>query len=164
MKKITASKRPTPMTRLAHARWVHTRTLALAAFVALCLLFPSCAAPVLTVAGPALGIAQYGTSTFARGISTTVFATDSQAIEDAVRAVVTDLHMTLRYDREDHDVQFLRVEDDRHTEIRFWVTRNTAKITSLEIRVGFWGDQPYSSLLLDQIKLRLAESAEPSPR
>ena len=115
----------------------------------------SCAAPVMIAAGPAFGLAQYGTTTFVRGISTTVFAVESETVEEAVRGLVADLRLTVKAEREEKDARYFRLEDDRGTEIKVWITRNTAKVTTLEIRVTFWGDEPYSSLILDQVKQRV---------
>ncbi len=122
---------------------------------AACVVLSACAAPVMVAAGPALGLAEYGTTTFVRGISTTVFAIEHQKVEEAVRGLIADLEFTIEADREDKNTRYFRVEDDRGTEIKIWITRNTAKVTTLEIRVTFWGDEPYSSLILDQVKQRV---------
>lgn len=132
-----------------------SRALACVAFVASGMLLSSCAAPVMIAAGPALGLAQYGTTTFVRGISTTVFAVESEQIIDATQRMITDLGLTIKADRVDKSTRYFRVEDDRGTEIKVWITRNTPKVTMLEIRVTFWGDEPYSSLILDQVKQRV---------
>jgi hypothetical protein len=109
----------------------------------------------MIAAGPAFGLAQYGTTTFVRGISTTVFAVESEKVEAAARGLIADLGLTVKAEREEKDVRYFRVEDDRGTEIKLWITRNTPKVTTLEIRVTFWGDEPYSSLILDQVKQRV---------
>jgi len=125
------------------------------ACAALCAGMASCAAPVMVAAGPALGLAEYGTTTFVRGISTTVFAMEHEKVEAAVTRLIADLEFTIQADREDRNTRDFRVEDDRGTSIKVWITRNTAKVTTLEIRVTFWGDEPYSSLILDQVKQRV---------
>jgi len=132
------------------AEWL----LALAC-VGVCVGVSGCAAPVMVAAGPALGLAEYGTTTFVRGISTTVFAMEHEKVEEAVRGLIADLEFTIEAEREDKNTRYFRVEDDRGTEIKLWITRNTAKVTTLEIRVTFWGDEPYSSLILDQVKQRV---------
>lgn len=109
----------------------------------------------MVAAGPALGLAEYGTTTFVRGISTTVFAMEHEKVEAAVARLIADLEFTIQADREDRNTRYFRVEDDRGTSIKVWITRNTAKVTTLEIRVTFWGDEPYSSLILDQVKQRV---------
>jgi hypothetical protein len=124
----------------------------------LVLVLGGCAAAALpTVFIPsAVQIAQFGSTTFSEGTLETVFAQPFGNVTAAVRAMVAELDLKVRVDRPQGGFLYLELADQTGTSMTVRVTRNTASITSVEIRVGTFGNGPYSTALMGKIAERLA--------
>lgn len=84
----------------------------------------SCAVPCEGGGGPGIGAGRVRHDELSRsaGISTTVFAMEHEKVEAAVARLIADLEFTIQADREDRNTRYFRVEDDRGTSIKVWIT------------------------------------------
>lgn len=127
---------------------------------ALLLTLSSCAAPVLP---SAIQIAQLGTTTFAGGSLETVYPQPYLPVTAAVRKMVTDLDLQVQVDRPQKGFLYLETTDLTKTTISIRVRQRTSSITSVRIKVGFTGDEPYSTALMARIAANLKpEDTDPN--
>ena len=112
------------------------------------LLLSSCAAPILP---SAIQIAQLGTTTFAGGSLETVYPQPYESVGLAARKMITDLGLQVLVDRPQKGFLYMEAIDMTDTTIAIRVKQRTASITSVRIKIGFMGDEPYSTALMGRI-------------
>jgi hypothetical protein len=121
------------------------------------LLLPSaCAAPVyIMTAG--LAVAQVGATAYANGeLQTSVFVEFNAAVEAAIAAqAVLDLRPTST--RFEGRSAYISAADLGNRVVTIQITRRTSRVCKVNIRVGFWGDQSMSRLVLSQMQKYLTE-------
>jgi hypothetical protein len=113
------------------------------------LVLTACAAPVMVTS--AISIAQLGTTTFNNGSLETVYPQPFSAVVAAVRKMVADLDLTVDVDRPQRGFLYLDVTDLTGSSISIRVKQRTASLTSIHIRVGTFGDQPYSTAIMSRV-------------
>lgn len=118
--------------------------------LALCLVFvgAGCGAALIP---SAISIAQLGTSTFSGGTLETVYPQPYSAVVDAVRKTIADLDLQVAVDRPQRGFLYIEATDLTHTSISIRVKQRTAYITSVHIKVGMTGDQPYSTAVMSRV-------------
>src|SRR5262245_45916246 len=99
----------------------------------------------------AISIAQLGTTTFSGGSLETVYPQPYSAVVDAVRKTIADLDLKVEVDRPQRGFLYIEASDLTDNSIAIRVKQRTAYITSVHIRVGMSGDQPYSTALMSRI-------------
>jgi|GEM_PF-2514818 hypothetical protein len=135
-----------------------TRTLAVAV---LCLSCGGCTLPALT---GALQVAEYGTSTFNKGALETYYQNSLDEAVIAVRTMVNELGLRPISDSPKDDFLYLKVMDEAGQEIFIRVKRRARMLTSVSIRVGLLGDEPYSTALMREVTELLTPEAAVRPR
>jgi Protein of unknown function (DUF3568) len=116
--------------------------------LALVLVASGCGAALVPAA---ISIAQLGTTTFSGGSLETVYPQPYSAVVDAVRKTIADLDLKVEVDRPQRGFLYIEAGDLTDKSIAIRVRQRTAYITGLSIRVGFSGDQPYSTALMSRI-------------
>jgi hypothetical protein len=116
---------------------------------ALLLLASGCAAPILVPS--VISIAQLGTTTFTGGSLETVYPQPYSAVVDAVRKTIADLDLKVEVDRPQRGFLYIEASDLTASSIAIRVKQRTAYITSVHIKIGMAGDQPYSTALMSRI-------------
>jgi hypothetical protein len=99
----------------------------------------------------AISIAQLGTTTFSGGSLETVYPQPYSAVVDAVRKTIADLDLKVEVDRPQRGFLYIEASDLTESSIAIRVKQRSAYITSVHIRVGMSGDQPYSTALMSRI-------------
>lgn len=74
----------------------------------------------------------------------------------ACEAMAKKLALGVRVRRLDPRTYFLYLEDDNGVSVDLQVTRRTAKLCQIEVRVGVWGNKPLSTLVMQTIEAELA--------
>lgn len=115
-----------------------------------------CAAPAVLVTA-AVPVAEAGTSAYANGELTSAYKHPLHRVDLAAESALADMgfHITRR-NKAEHKVYFA-AEDKRGTEISLRLEAVTVQVTGVRIRVGVFGDQALSRLLLTEVELRLTE-------
>lgn len=117
-------------------------------------ILPGCAAPGVLVTA-AVPVAELGTSAFANGELSAAYKYPLPQVDAAAEAALAELGFrVLRRDKTERKVYFA-AEDSRGTEISLRLDAITAQVTGVRIRVGVFGDQALSRLLLSDIEQRL---------
>lgn len=133
----------------------------IAAAAALCLACGGCTLPALT---GALQVAEYGTSTFNKGALETYYQNSLDEVIIAVRTMVNELGLRPVSDSPQDDFLYLKLVDEAGQEMFIRVKRRARMLTSVSIRVGLLGDEPYSTALMREVTELLAPEAAIRPR
>ncbi len=103
----------------------------------------------------AIGAATAGTVVFVRGEIQSYFDSDVQTIYDATVAAMGDLKLLTI--EQSHDALSARViarnTEDQKVEVK--VDGSDRSIVKVSIRVGFWGDEAQSRVVLDRIRANM---------
>lgn len=133
--------------------------LVAAALVALC----GCVTPFDFAANAGLGVAQAGTSSFIQGTLQAAFDKPMETVFEASRHAFKRLGYEItREDVGTHYAQLQGLQSDESS-IVLKLRKSSETVTGLSIRVGLWGDNAVSRLILEEIEKELA-SAAPDPR
>lgn len=104
-----------------------------------------------TIVSSALQAAQYGTSTFGNGSLETVFPNTFDDTAAAVRNMVFELGLRPMEDVPGDGAIYLKLKDEGDDTITIRVRRHTRNLTSVRVRIGVFGDEPYSSAIMHRI-------------
>ncbi|MBS0186456.1 MAG: DUF3568 family protein [Planctomycetes bacterium] len=114
-----------------------------------------CVTPFDFAANAGLGVAQAGTSSFIQGTLQAAFDRPMDEVVDAARRTLVKLGYAItREDIGPHYAQLLSSQADGSSiVVKFKKSSDT--VTGLSIRVGFWGDNAVSRLMLEGIQKEL---------
>lgn len=137
--------------------------IALAALASL--LAQGCAAPVLIPAGMSaleagslgLGALQTGHAAYTRRKLVSSEAATLDATAAACERAMENLGFRLDRTTEKDGARYIRGREVTERDVQVRLTRRTPKVTEVSIQVGFWGDQTMSLLILNAVKLEIAE-------
>ncbi|MBX3380517.1 MAG: DUF3568 family protein [Phycisphaeraceae bacterium] len=122
-----------------------------------------CFTPFDLAANAGLGVAQAGTSTFIQGTLQAAFDKPIDRVLEASRRALTDLGYEIT--REDSGTHYAQLQaaqaDDSSIVVK--LRKSSETVTGLSIRVGLWGDNAVSRLILAEIERELAANAPAPP-
>lgn len=130
------------------ARWA--RTAAIAAILPCA----GCAAPALLVTA-GFSAAREGTSAWNRGELAAAELATLDEVRLAVLAAMERLRFEVATDRLRENTVFIRATALHSTAIKVSLTRQSEAVTTVRIRIGAFGDQPLSRLILHEIERQL---------
>lgn len=115
-----------------------------------------CLTPFDLAANAGLGVAQAGTSSFIQGTLTAAFGEPMVKIADASRRALVRLGYEIT--REDSGTFYMVIQGDQSdgSDIVVKLRESSPTVTGLSIRVGLWGDNAVSRLILAEIEKELA--------
>jgi hypothetical protein len=116
---------------------------------------PSCTAPVYVITA-GLAVAQVGTTAYANGELQTSLIVDFDAANDAAAEAQAALDLEPSARRVEGRRATISSRDLGQRSVTVEVVKRTNKVCKINIRVGFWGDQSMSRLLLSQMQKELA--------
>jgi len=120
---------------------------------------PGCVTPFDFAANAGLGVAQAGTSSFIQGTLQAAFDKPIEKVLEASRRALTDLGYEItREDSGSHYAQLQGAQAD-DSSIVLKLRKSSETVTGLSIRVGLWGDNAVSRLILHEIEKELGEHA-----
>jgi hypothetical protein len=120
-----------------------------------------CTTPVI-VASAAVPAFQYGTEAFVRGDLESAQIATMEDVYDATERVIADLEFFVSKRHFGKNTAWIKCREIGGRAITIDFERRSNKVTKTTIRVGVWGDQAISRLLLAEIQARLP--AVPAPR
>jgi hypothetical protein len=107
-----------------------------------------CAGPEIS---SAIQVAQYGTTAFTRGSLETVVAQPFDKVVAATHIAVDELDLRVDVNSPQKDFLYLKAKDRQRSSVIIRIRRRTAAITSVSVKVGFFGDMPYSNAVMGKI-------------
>lgn len=110
-----------------------------------------CAAPI-TIVSAGLGVAQAGTAAFTEGKLSTAWEATLCETHDAARAALQSLEYGNIQGELHERNAWVNGREMEGRLIEITLVSSSANVTSIRIRVGFWGDQPISRIILDQMR------------
>lgn len=120
-----------------------------------------CASPAMVVAPAAVDFATLGTSAYTSGSMRAAYARPFDEVVVATRSMVSELELKILRERESDGALYISAEDLTEVSYTIRVERRTPQITRVSIRIGWLGDQPLSTLLMDYIDSRLRGDPPP---
>ncbi|MBX3388464.1 MAG: DUF3568 family protein [Phycisphaeraceae bacterium] len=130
---------------------------------AICLLV-GCVTPFDFAANAGLGVAQAGTSSFIQGTLQAAFDKPMEKVFEASRRAYHRLGYEIT--REDVGTHYAQLQGSQSdgSSIIVKLRKSSETVTGLSIRVGLWGDNAVSRLILEEIEKELASiSPEEKP-
>lgn len=116
---------------------------------------PGCLTPFDFAANAGLGVAQAGTSSFIQGTLQAAFDKPIDKVVEASRRALA--HLGYEITREDSGTQYAQLQgaqsDGSSIVLKF--RKSSETVTGLSIRVGLWGDNAVSRLILIEIEKEL---------
>lgn len=147
-----AARRPPPL----------RRALPIMLGVALVALPAACTAPVYVITA-GLAVAQVGTTAYANGeLQTSVFVDFDAAIASA-HAAIESLDLKPTSARFEGRQAVLSAADLGNRSITINISKRSSRVCKIDIRVGFWGDQSMSRLVLAQMQKYLTDHGQLPP-
>ncbi len=119
--------------------------------LAICL--GGCAAPIV-IASAAVPAVQAGTEAFVRGDLESAQIAPMESIYTAARQTLKDLEFPIVTERMGKNTAFIKAKELGGRPITVELERRSQQVTKTTIRVGVWGDQAISRLLLGEIQAR----------
>lgn len=115
-----------------------------------------CLTPFDLAANAGLGIAQAGTSSFIQGTLTAAFDKPMETVAEASRLALVRLGYEITH--EDSATYFMQIQGDQSdgSDIVVKLRQSSPTVTGLSIRVGLWGDNAVSRLILAEIEKQMA--------
>ncbi len=121
----------------------------------LCLaLLPGCAAPVVVVTAGVSAL-QVGTAAFINGEIEAAFAKPMPEMFVASEGALNDLKFPIRRSKLDEYNAYVYSNETQRRRIEIDLEKKSDTVTKINIRVGFFGDQAMSRLILATIQARL---------
>ncbi len=117
-----------------------------------------CTAVLLAGAGAAAGV---GTYKYINGSLTSIEEASIDETWAAARSAVAGLELATRTAAKDALAARLVAEQADGTDVKINLERKGDRLTEVSIRVGFWGDEAASRLILDRIRAALGATPEP---
>lgn len=116
---------------------------------------PGCLTPFDLAANAGLGVAQAGTSSFIQGTLQAAFDKPIDKVVEASRRALTDLGYEIT--REDSGTHYAQLQGSQSdgSSIVLKFRKSSEAVTGLSIRVGLWGDNAVSRLILIEIEKEL---------
>ena len=130
--------------------WKHAAAGALMA--AASIVAGGCATLLLAGAGAAAGV---GTYQYVNGSMTTIEEAGIDEAWAAAQAAVSGLELATRSAAKDALTARLVAEQADGTDVKINLERKGERLTEVSVRVGFWGDEAASRLILDRIRAGL---------
>jgi len=123
---------------------------------------PGCLTPFDFAANAGLGVAQAGTSSFIQGTLQAAFDKPMEKVVEASRRALADLGYEVT--REDAGTHYAQLQGSQFhgSSIVLKLRKSSETVTGLSIRVGLWGDNAVSRLILIEIEKKLGVH-EPGP-
>lgn len=122
----------------------------------------SCTAPVYIITA-GLAVAQVGTTAYTNGeLQTSVFV-DFDAAVAAAHAAVDVLDLKPTSTRIEGRSAVISASDLGSRSITIDISKRSSRVCKINIRVGFWGDQSMSRLVLAQMQKYLTERGQLPP-
>lgn len=128
-----------------------------------------CAAPVM-FAGPAMQAVSVGAGAFSNGELTAAWPVPMEELWISTRRVIDELQFPVKAVRTSEDAQTAIVfaDDTQGRDVEIRVDAVTPVVSTIRIRVGFWGDEAVSRLVLSRIeqdlRARLGPGADGTPQ
>ena len=127
--------------------------------VAACVLPASCAAPVVVATG-GLSVLQFGTSAFINGELQAAIPKPLPAVYDAADAAIRQLQFKPGAARLGDLNGYVYAAQSQGRRIEVVMEQKSPIVTKVSIRVGFFGDQPLSRLILATMQSKLNPGSE----
>jgi hypothetical protein len=127
--------------------------------LALCAGLASCAAPVV-VATSGFSVLQAGTSAFISGELEAAIPKPIAEVFEAADASLRELQFTLGAAKLDEYNGYLYARETQRRRIEITMEKKSPVVTKLNIRIGVFGDQAVSRLILATIQSKLAPGTE----
>ena len=130
------------------------RALSLVLSVVMCSALGGCLGP--EVAATAGGtVAQTGATAFIGGELHKAYKLPMEQVAEAARAAIESLKLRPGVDRINEHSIYLMAREENGREISMRLEPVSPVVTRLKIRVGVWGDQSVSDLVLHEIEARI---------
>lgn len=129
--------------------------LALPLFGLAAIALSGCLTPFDFAANAGLGVAQAGTSSFIQGTLQAAFDKPMDKVVEASRRALADLGYEIT--REDSGTHYAQMQGSQSdgSSIVLKFRKSSETVTGLSIRVGLWGDNAVSRLILIEIEREL---------
>ena len=121
-----------------------------------------CAAPVV-IASAAVPAVQAGTEAFVRGDLESAQIATMEAIYAATEHALTDLEFRIVTRSVGKNAAYIRAKELGGRAVTVEFERRSPQVTKTTIRVGVWGDQAISRLLLGEIQARAPAEPQVTP-
>jgi hypothetical protein len=138
------------------------RSIVVLALVLVVVLASACAAP-LALAGSSLDIAHAGSVVFTRGRLKTAYRVPLEQAYATAHQALENLMYDVKAERLRGDEAYVggRGADGRAIAIEF--SESSPAVTRMTIRVGFWGDQAVSNVILSEFERLLGTPSATRP-
>ncbi len=122
----------------------------------------ACTAPIYVITA-GLAVAQVGTTAYANGeLQTSVFVDFDAAVASA-HAAIDSLDLKPTTTRIEGRSAVISASDLGNRSITIDISKRSSRVCKIDIRVGFWGDQSMSRLVLAQMQTYLTEHGQLPP-
>lgn len=135
------------------------KSLCIALTLAACALLPSCAAPVVVMSG-GFSVLQAGTSAFISGELEATIPKPLPEVYEAADAALRELQFTLGAAKLGEFNGYIYARETQRRRIEVNMEKKSPVVTKLNIRIGVFGDQSESRLILATIQSKLAPNAK----
>lgn len=114
---------------------------------------PGCTSPVI-IASAGLTAVQTGSSAFIRGELESATVASIRTIYDASLAALADLQLPVEWQVINERNAYIHARESSGRKIKIFLEARSPVVTKINIRVGVWGDQAISRLVLAEIHAR----------
>jgi hypothetical protein len=125
-------------------------------------LIPGCAPPII-IASAGVSALQAGTEAFINGRLEAAQLAPLQTVYEASLGALRDMEINVAHEILRRNAAGVEARDLQGREIQIDLVAVSPKVTKLRIRIGVWGDQAISRLILGQIQGRCPTPEEPGP-
>ncbi len=121
----------------------------------------------MVVASAAWGVGQAGTTAYLQGRLESAWKVPIETVASATRAAFAELGYEPSGEEAYGNLVVLRAKEASGRMIEITLERSSERVTHIQVRVGFWGDQAISRLVLDEMEKALGQispgEVEPAP-
>jgi hypothetical protein len=115
-----------------------------------------CAAPVFFVT-PLFNVAQAGTSAFVSGELQAAYRVPLDQAYNVVLDALANLSYPIKQQSLDEMRAYVQTEEPDGRDVDIRLKKSSEIVTRVNIRVGIWGDQAVSRLVMEQIERKISE-------
>jgi hypothetical protein len=108
----------------------------------------------VVVASAGASALQYGTAAFINGELEAAHVADLPTVYEAALSTIRDLRFKEDYLALNDRTAYLHVREMTGRKIKIFLEARSPAVTKINIRIGVWGDQAISRLLLGEIQAR----------
>lgn len=115
---------------------------------------PACNPPMV-VASAAWGVSQAGTTAYLQGRLESAWKAPAETVAAATRSAFAELDYETSGEEAYGQMVVLRAKEVSGRIIEVTLEKSSSRVTHIQVRVGFWGDQAISRLVLDEMERAL---------